>query len=126
MSYFTAQLPTPPPAPPKYELETDYVEAAVGESPIVNFTITSHPPLGEDAKHTLTCEDGRPATKRFKVQGDCVTFRNIRVGDSGVYTISCQNEAGLIGKETLELDITSSIPAPTGGLKSGKSLDICL
>ena len=105
----------PPPAPPKYKLETDYVEAAVGESPIVNFIITSHPPLGEDAKHTLTCEDGRPATKRFKVQGDCITFCNIRAGDKGVYTISCCNEAGLIGKETLELDIT-----PTAGLLTGK------
>ena len=89
------------------------MEATVGESPTIHFTITSNPPLAEDAQHSLTCEDGKAATKRFKIQGSCITFRNVRAGDSGVYTISCRNEAGLVGKETLELDViaASSLPA---------------
>ena len=100
-------------SPPKYVLGTDYVEATVGESPTVHFTITSDPPLAEDAQHTLTCQDGKAATKRFKVQGGCITFRNVRAGDGGVYTISCRNEADLVGKETMELDVITagSLPA---------------
>ena len=102
--------------PPKYVLDTDYVEATVGESPIIHFATTSNPPLAEDAQHTLTCEDGKAATKRFMIQGSCITFRNVRAGDSGVYTISCRNEAGMVGKETLELDIitATAIPAASG------------
>ena len=97
-------------------LDTDYVEATVGESPTVHFTITSDSPLAEDAQHMLTCKDGEAATKRFKIQGSCITFRNVRAGDSGVYTISCRNEAGLVGKETLELDVitATTIPAASG------------
>ena len=103
-------------SPPKYVLDTDYVEATVGESPTIHFTITSDPPLAEDAQHTLTCEDGKAATKRFKIQGSCITFRNVRAGDSGVYTISCRNEAGMVGKDTLELDVitATTIPAASG------------
>ena len=102
--------------PPKYVLDTDYVEAAVGESPTVHFTITSDSPLAGDAQHTLTCEDGKAATKRFKIRGSCITFCKIRAGDSGVYTISCCNEAGLVGKETLELDVitAATVPAASG------------
>ena len=98
--------------PPKYVLETDYVEVTVGESPTVHFTITSDSPLAEDAQHTLTCEDGKAATKRFMIQGSCITFRNVRAGDSGVYTISCRNETGMVGKETLELDVITATTIP--------------
>ena len=98
-------------------LDPDYMEAAVGESPTIHFTVTSDPPLAEDAKHVLTDENGKAATKRFRIEGDCITFRNVRFGDSGVYTISCCNEAGLVGKETLELDITpANHPTPSGSL----------
>ena len=92
------------------------MEATVGESPTVHFTITSDSPLAEDAQHTLTCEDGKAATKRFKIRGNCIAFRNIRADDSGVYMISCRNEAGLVGKETLELDVitAASLPAASG------------
>ena len=102
--------------PPKYVLETEYVEAIVGESLTVHFTITSDSPLAEDAQHTLTCEDGKAATKRFMIQGSCITFRKVRAGDSGVYTISCRNEAGLVGKDTLELDVitATTISAASG------------
>ena len=102
--------------PPKYVLETEYVEATVGESPTVHFTITSDPPLAEDAQHTLTCEDGKAATKRFMIRGSCITFRNVRAGDSGVYTISCRNEAGLIGKGAVELDVITAASLPAASV----------
>ena len=96
--------------------------AAEGESPTIHFTITNPPLAG--TKHMLTDENGKPATKRFKIQGSCITFRNVRLGDSGVYTISCCNEAGLVGKETLELDITpANHPTPSGS-QPGESIMI--
>ena len=108
--------------PPKYVLETDYVEATVGESPTVHFTITSNPPLAEDAQHTLTCKDGEAATKRFMIQGRCIAFRNVRAGDGGVYTISCCNEAGLVGKGTVELDVITAANLPAASVShTGRS-----
>ena len=108
-------------ATPQYVLDPDYVEAAEGESPSIHFTVTSDPPLAEDAKHVLTCKNGDAATKRFRIEGSCITFRNVRLGDSGVYTISCRDEAGLEGKETLELDITRANHPTAGCCKSGES-----
>ena len=108
--------------PPKYVLDTDYVEATVGESPTVHFTITSDSPLAEDPQHTLTCEDGKAATKRFMIQGSCITFRNVRAGDGGVYTISCRNEAGLVGKRTVELDVITAASLPAANVShTGRS-----
>ena len=109
-------------AAPQYILDPDYVEVAEGESSIIHFAVTSDPPLAEDAKHVLTCSNGDAATKRFRIEEDCITFRNVRLGDSGVYTISCCNEAGLEGKETLELDITPANHPTAGGCKSGESI----
>ena len=109
-------------AAPKYVLDPDYVEAAEGESPSIRFTVTSDPPLAEDAKHVLTDENGRAATKRFRIERNCITFRNVRIGDSGVYTISCRDEAGLVGKETLELDITPANHPTASGWKSGENI----
>ena len=115
---FISHLSLPLSAPPKYTLDPDYVEAAEGESPTIHFTVTSEPPLSDDAKHTLTNEDGKATTKRFKVQGNSITFRNVRLGDSGVYTISCSNSAGMVGKETLELDISPACsPTTSAGTK---------
>ena len=109
-------------ASPQYVLDPDYVEAAEGESPTLHFTVTCDPPLAEDTKHVLTCKNGDAATKRFRIEGSCITFRNVRLGDSGVYTISCRDEAGLEGKEILELDITPANHPTAGGCKSGESL----
>ena len=109
-------------ASPKYVLDPEYVEAAEGESPSIHFTVTSDPPLAEDTKHVLTDENCKAATKRFRVERNCITFRNVRLGDSGVYAISCRNEAGLEGKETLELDITPANHPTAGGCKSGESI----
>ena len=109
-------------APPEYVLDPDYVEAAEGESPTIHFTIISDPPLAEDAKHMLTCKNGDAATKRFKIHRHYITFRNVRLSDSGVYTISCRNEAGLVGKETLELDVTPADHPTAGDLQLGEKL----
>jgi hypothetical protein len=87
-------------------LNPDFVEAVEGESPTVHFTTTSYPPLLEDAQHTLTEENGRVATERFRVEGSSITFSEVKPSDSGVYVIRCRNDAGLVGMETLELDIT--------------------
>lgn len=99
--------------PPKYVLDPDYVEAKAGQSPTLHFTVTSEPPLASDAKHSLTHADGSLATKRFKVTTDTITFNKVRVADTGFYSISCRNDAGLVGKETLELEVTAdNTPAP--------------
>jgi hypothetical protein len=94
--------------PPKYVLDTDYIDAVPGESSVINFTVTAEPPLADDAKHFLTVEtDGKPkrATRRFKIQKNCITLPNLRTSDSGIYVISCHNEAGE-GQETFELEVT--------------------
>lgn len=44
--------------------------------------------------------------RRLKVESFLVTFCNVRVEDSGMYTISCCSEEGDVGQATLELDIT--------------------
>ena len=90
--------------PPKYSLETDYLEAEAGSSPTLTFTVTSDPPLAEDTEHTLSKSDGTKAT-RFKVESNCITFRKVRVEDSGMYTISCCSEEGEVGQATLELEV---------------------
>ena len=86
------------------------MEARAGDSPVVSFTVTSDPPLTEDTEHKLTKEDGSKVTKRFKVDSGSITFRKVRVEDSGEYTISCCNEEGEVGQATLELDITPLTP----------------
>ena len=98
---------------PKYVLEPDYVKATVGEAPVMHFTVTSEPPLPQDVRHTLTHQDSTMATKRFKIEKDSVTFRDLRLADSGFYTISCSNSAGLVGKETLELEVKSKQVKPS-------------
>ena len=91
------------PGPPKYLLDQDYLQVVAGSSPCVNFTIVSQPPL-EEVRHTLK-KDGRPASKRFKVEGGRIIFRNVNERDSGSYTISCCDEEGEEGEETLELEV---------------------
>jgi hypothetical protein len=105
-------------------LDTDYVEAVVGESPTVHFTVVSDPPLAKDAEHLLICEDETTASKRFKIQGSSILFRNVRVGDSGTYTISCCNDAGLVGRETLELDITAANQPPPSDSQQGEGYGV--
>ena len=84
------------------------MSAKAGESPVLHFTVTSQPPLPSNVQHTLTHEDGSTATKRFKVDHNSITFREVRTSDSGFYTIRCRNGADLVGKETLELEVTAS------------------
>ena len=114
----------------KYTLDTDYVEAVAGSSPIINFTVTSEPPLAEGTKHSLTFEEtGNAAPRRFMIRGNCITLRNVRSSDSGAYIISCCNEAGE-GKETFELDVTeaSCVPKSTCDWEPGEHkslLELC-
>ena len=104
---------------PKYRwrneenFEEGYLEAQVGDSPTVHFTVDSKPPLAEDAEHTLT-KDGKAVTKRFIVKGNSVRFKKVRLEDNGVYTLSCRNDRGLVGEDTIELEISSvAIPSAT-------------
>ena len=89
--------------PPTYSLNPDYLQAVAGTSPTVHFTVTSCPPLVE-VKHTLK-RGGRPTTKRFKVEENQITFQNVREADSGEYVISCCNDDGEEGEESLELEV---------------------
>lgn len=84
-----------------YSLDKDYVEAEVGDSPTVSFTVSSDPPLPENVKHTLS----KVATRRFKVEGNVIKFNKVRLTDSGLYTISCRSSTGRLIEETLELEI---------------------
>jgi hypothetical protein len=93
-------------------LNPDFVEAVEGESPTIHFTTT---PLLENAQHTLAKENGMVATERFRVEGSSITFSEVKPSDSGVYVISCLNDAGLVGKETLKLVIT-----PAGNSQHGE------
>ena len=88
----------------------------------MHFTVESNPPLAEDAQHTFT-EDGKPVTKRFAVKGNSIKFRRLRPEDSGTYTISCCNECGLVGEDTIELEVSSDTTSSTSStaLQASKS-----
>ena len=80
----------------------------VGSSPTLAFTVTSDPPLADGAKHAFRKSDGSKVTKRFKMENNCITFRKVRLEDSGTYTISCCNDEGEEGRVELELEVTKS------------------
>lgn len=86
------------------------MQAPAGTSPHVNFTVVSEPPsLLDDVKHTLKKVGGEAVvTRRFKIEENRITFQNLKVSDSGIYTISCCINDGEIGQETLELEVTES------------------
>ena len=90
---------------PEYALGLDYIEAAAGTTPTVQFFVC--PPLDEGVRHTLAKEGGGAATKRFKVEDGTITFRRVTEADSGMYSISCENDVGG-GKATLELVVNPS------------------
>ena len=92
---------------PQYFLKDNYVLAQSGESPTLHFSVTSDPPLTENTTHVVAAKNG-DVILRFKVQDNCITFRNVKTTDTGKYTISCQNAKGLEGIATFELDISES------------------
>ncbi len=104
------------------------MEAEAGSSPTLAFTVTSDPPLAEAIKHTLTKSDGSKANKRFKVESGRITFRKVRVEDSGTYTINCCSDEGEVGQATLELEVTPPQPSTRqpphshGTTQTGKEL----
>ena len=104
---------------PKYTLESEYIEAAAGTTPTVQFSVDCYPPLDEDVRHTLTKEGGGAATKRFKVEGGTITFCRVIVDDSGTYHISCENDVGK-GQAALELVVNPSTTTTTGSPKASK------
>ena len=92
---------------PQYILKDNYVLAQPGESPTLHFSVTSDPPLTESTTHVVATENGGVVI-RFKVQDNCITFRNVKTTDTGKYIISCHNAKGLEGKAAFELDILES------------------
>lgn len=106
-------------APPQYSLDSDYLEAEAGSTSRVAFHVTSDPPLAEDAEHTLSKVGGGEVTKRFKVDGNSITFRSVRLEDSGMYTISCRNDEGEVGQATLELEV---VPPRTASSSHGSNI----
>ena len=92
---------------PQYILKDNYVLAQPGESPTLHFSVTSDPPLTENTTHVVAAKNG-DVILRFKVQDNCITFRNVKTTDTGPYTISCRNARGLEGKAAFELDISES------------------
>ncbi len=88
--------------------DNGYVKAEVGESPILYFTVESQPPLLGSVEHILKTEDGEDVTKRFHVQESSIIFNDLRMEDSGKYTISCSNKVRT-GECTLELEIMGKL-----------------
>ena len=100
---------------PEYTFEPDYIEAAAGTTPTVQFSVC--PPLDEGVRHTLTKEGGGAATKRFKLEDGTIIFRRVTEADSGMYSISCENDVG-VGQATLELSVLPSSNEPDKPTKS--------
>lgn len=111
--------------PPEYILKQSYLEAVEGTSPSVSFSVISEPPLGDDVKHTLSSSTRERVTGRFMIENDCIFPRNVRVSNSRVYTISCCNDDGEVGKAEVELVVTpkpdSRVQASSSQMDSSKS-----
>ena len=90
---------------PEYTLESDHIEAAAGTTHTIQFSVC--PPSDEGVQHTLTREGGVAVTKRFKVDDDSIIFDRVTEADTGMYTISCENDVGR-GQTTLELVVNPS------------------
>ena len=109
---------------PEYTLEQSYLETVAGTSPSVSFSVISEPPLDDDTKHTLISSTGVRVTGRFTVKNDSIYFPNVCVSNSQVYTISCCNDDGEVGKAEIELVVIpkpkpdSSVQAATKGEKT--------
>ncbi len=84
------------------------VKAQVGESPTLHFTVEFQPPLAKNVQHILKTKDGKDMAGRFFVKNNLITFSKVRKEDSGIYTLSCNNEIG-IGKGNLELEIVGKL-----------------
>ena len=100
--------------PPQYVLNPIKINAITGESPTCKFTVTAVP---EDTKHSVIDKNGK-VVENFKVGSGLITFHNVKVSDSGEYTICCHDSRGTEGKATFELIITNP--------SSSKSQSSCL
>ena len=92
--------------PPEYTLKQSYFEEVEGTSLSVSFSVDSEPPITDDVKHNLTRSAGERVSGRFTIENSCISFRNVSICDSGVYTISCCNDDDKVGKADVELVVT--------------------
>ena len=92
--------------PPKYVMKLEYVEAVAGESPVVHFSVTTEPRtlLPKHIVHTVTRRD-EDVSSLFIIKKDTITLPNAKVGDSGLYKISCHDNNGVKGETTFTLKI---------------------
>ena len=95
-------------AAPQYVLDPDYVEAAEGESPIIHFTVTSDPPLAEDAKHVVSKVGSVVPSDRVNVSSNSISFRGVKRSDEGEYVISSSNAVGK-GQGRFSLKVRSKL-----------------
>ena len=95
-------------ASPKYVLDPDYVEAAEGESPTIHFTVTSDPPLAEDAKHVVSEVGSVVPSNRVNVSSNSISFREVKRSDAGEYVISSSNAVGK-GQGRFSLKVRSKL-----------------
>ena len=96
----------------------DSIRAVAGESPTLKFTVTSDSPLPEDIKHLVLDESGK-VVERFEVTSNLITFHNVEVSDSGVYTIRCHDSVGIQGRATFELMVTDPSSAAAISIPKG-------
>ena len=82
------------------------METVAGTSPSVRFSVISEPPLDDDTKHTLSSSTSVRVSGRFMIENDSINFPNVCVSNSRVYTISCCNDDGEVGKAEIELVVT--------------------
>ena len=69
----------------QWRSENNVLEAGVGESPIVHFTVESEPPLAEDAQHTLT-KHGEAVKRKIVDESYGEKCKKMRLGDSGSHS----------------------------------------
>ena len=98
-------------AAPQYVLDPDYVEAAEGDSPSIHFTVTSDPPLAEDAKHVVSEVGSVFPSDRVNVSTNFISFRGVKRSDEGEYVISSSNAVGK-GQGRFSLKVRSKLQHP--------------
>ena len=95
-------------AAPTYVLDPDHVEAAEGDSPTIHFTVTSDPPLTEDAKHVVSEVGSVVPSDRVNVSSNSISFRGVKRSDEGEYVISSSNAVGK-GQGRFSLKVRSKL-----------------
>ena len=82
------------PVPPVYKLESIVVNAEIGTTVSVKFSVINDPDSGIIGLHTLKKEGHEKITATYKINENEIVFTNVSPEDGGTYKISCRNEAG--------------------------------